>query len=286
MELKADFFNDWLQILKNILSNQWGYDTSSVSESEIPYLYFNAEKRRPKRKKRKVFLADSFVCAPELEGGWKALRKRVEDGESLDPNLSKLVDKLGNKDAMLNDWGVHHFHLGECMEERFVERTGPLLFALLADHGFYVIGIFNHGSWVNQDIIEIIHRNWPTVIEKYEIRSDISSTQLTEEERSTLRKSNVNSMVTVKDGTSYFPIGGGLAGRGFNLQAVIETDRQKIMLSELEKEVASHLESWRVIFENHGYTEESEIEASLSIEGTDYIVTFPKYGFSEVYELK
>lgn len=93
-------------------------------------------------------------------------------------------------------------------------------------------------------------------------------------------------MVTVKDGTSYFPIGGGLADQGLNVQAVIETDRQKIMFSTLEKEVTSHLESWRVIFENHVYKGGSEIEASLSIEETDYIITFPKYGFSEAYELK
>lgn len=286
MELKADFFGDWVNIIKGILVNQWQYDVSLVPESEIPYLYFNAEKRRPEKKVRKLFLADSFVCSPGLECGWRVLRNRVEDGEDLSPNLSKLIDKLSNKDSMLNDWGVHHFHLGEEMNGKFINRTGPLLFALLTNDEFYAIGIFDHGSWTNQDIVEIIHRNWPTVIEQDKIRGDISPTQLTEQERGILRKSGVNAMVTVNDGTSYFPIGGGFAGSGFNVQAVIETDRQKMRLMSLEKDVVSRLESWLGTFEKHGYKGESEIEASLIIEGTDYVITFPKYGFSEIYELK
>lgn len=286
MELKADFFRDWVNTLKGILVNEWRYDVSSVPESKIPYLYFNAEKRRPEKKVRKLFLADSFVCSPELEDGWRALKDRVEGGEDLSPNLSKLIEDLSDTDPMLNDWGVYHFHLGKEMHGKFVNRTGPLLFALLVDDAFYAIGIFAHGSWANQGIVEIIHRNWPTVIERDKVRGDISPTQLTQKQRGGLRKSGGNAMVTVSDGTSYFPIGGGFAGSGFNLQACIEIDRKRILLRDLERLVANQLESWIGTFEKPGYKGESEIEASLSIEEADYIVTFPKYGFSATYELK
>ena len=47
MKLKSDFFGDWVNIQKDILTNHWGYDVSSVPDEEIPFVYFNAEQRRP-----------------------------------------------------------------------------------------------------------------------------------------------------------------------------------------------------------------------------------------------
>lgn len=181
---------------------------------------------------------------------------------------------------MLNDWGIHHFHLGENMKGDFIERTGPLLFALLVENKFYAIGIFNHGSWADQDIVEIIHRNWSSVVEQYRIKGIISSTPLTEEERLTLRKKNANSFVTVQDGTVYAPIGGGMVSSGFNLQAVMTTDRQKMFLRNLEKHLESQLENFREVFEKRGYSGEPELEAILDITEDKYTAVFPKYGVS------
>jgi len=183
---------------------------------------------------------------------------------------------------MLNDWGVHHFHLGENMKGDFIERTGPLLFALLVEDKFYAIGIFSHGAWADQDIVEIIHRNWSDVVEKYKIKGVASATQLTEQERLTLRKKNANSLVTVQDGTVYAPLGGGMVCSGFNVQAVMTKDRQKVMLRNLEEQLDSQLENLRELFEKHGYKGEPELEASLEITETQYIAIFPKYGISAI----
>lgn len=280
MKLKSDFFRDWINIQKDILANHWGYDVSSVPDDEIPFVYFNAEQRRPEPKVRKLVLADTFSCPQGLACGWKRLKGLIESGQDLTPNLSKLVNKLNNKDSMLNDWGVYHFHLGENMEGNFIERTGPLLFALLVEDKFYAIGVFNHGSWADQDIVEIIHRNWSSIVEKYQIKGIVSSTQLTEQERLTLRKKNANSLVTVQDGTVYAPIGGGMVSSGFNLQAVMAKDRQKKFLRSLEEHLESQLESLREVFEKKGYNGEPELEALLDITEDKYSALFPKYDVS------
>lgn len=282
MELKADFFDDWVNILRDTLSSRWGYDVSSIPDSEIPLLYFNAEKKRPDEKIRKLVLADSFSCPQEVSVGWEKLKERIEAGEDLTLNLSKKIHKYYYKDPMLNDWGVHHFHLNEKMNGEFIHGTRLLVFALLADDSFYAIGIFDHDSWADQDIVEIMHRNWPTVLENHKIRDIISTNQFTESERLALRAKNANSFVTVNDGTVYASIGGGSTGSGFGTEAAMKTISQKRMLKDLEKHLASQLESLRDTLEEQGYEGELEIEASLEITETKYIALLPKYSVSVI----
>lgn len=277
MQLKSDFFSDWLNILKDILQNHWGYDVSNVSTEELPYIYFNAEKRRPDQRPRKIELSDAFSCPANLQAGWDRLKSVVQSGGNLTSNLSKLVNRINNKDSMLNDWGVHHFHLGENLNDQFVERTGPLLFAIVTKDSFYAINIFNHGAWADEDIIEIIHKKWPEVISQYQIKDVISATEITESERLTLRAKNANSFVTVSDGTVYAPIGGGVVGAGYNIQAIMGTDYQRATLKALEDHLQSQLVNLKSTLSQYGYSGESEIEASLEITGNEYVAIFPKY---------
>jgi hypothetical protein len=277
MQLKANFINDWLDILKDILENHWGYDISSINEEEIPFVYFNAEKRRPDQRVRNIAIADTFSCPSNLQKGWKQLRSLVESGSDITPYLSKLISRLTKKDSMLNDWGVHHFHLGEAMKGDFINRTGPLLFSLVTKDKFYAIGVYEHGSWADSDIVETIHRNWPEVVKHYQLNGVQSTTEITEEQRLTLRAKNVNSFVAVSDGTVYAPIGGGVVGAGYNWQSIMQTDRQKSILENLENHLQSQLINLRDVLSQHGYKGEPEIEAKLEITENAYLAIFPKF---------
>lgn len=283
MKLKANFFNDWIEILKDTLSNHWGYDISSIPDDEIPLFYFNAENRRPEKKVRELILADSFFCPQKLSKGWEKLKKKIKNGEDLTPNLSKLIDELNNKDSMLNDWGVYHFHLGKKMEGSFIKRTGPLLFALLDGNRFYAIGIFDHGSWANQDIVEIIHRNWPKVIESYRLHDALDmSCSFTEQERLASRSAGINILTSVNDGAIYAPMGGGVAGSRFNTQAVLKKIRHKTLLEELEKDLVDELDNMQELFKKQGYEGDLEVEAKLIITETQYKAEFQKYGITVI----
>lgn len=188
MQLKSDFYSDWLRTIKNILQNYWGYDISNIQEKELPYAYFNAKMRRPEQRKRNIEISDAFSCPTAYQAGWERLKGIIESGGDITPNLSKKIRWLNEKDSLLNDWGVHHFHLGEALEGDFIKRTSPLLFALVTSDKFYAINIFNHGAWANQDIVEIIHRNWPYLVRNHKVNGLSPNKKITESERLILRK--------------------------------------------------------------------------------------------------
>jgi hypothetical protein len=162
-----------------------------------------------------------------LEPGWQNLKKRIEAGDDITPHLSKSVDKLLYKDSMLSDWGVHHFHLGEVLSGKLVDRTGPLLFAIVTEEIFYAIGVFSHGAWTDKKVVETIHRNWAAVVAKHRRDDMLSVGRITESECLALRKKHVNALVETGDGTVYMPLGGGVTSSGHNIRAIVQTDRQR-----------------------------------------------------------
>ena len=278
MILKSNFVGDWTSILRNILENHWGYDTEGVTDKDLPCIYFNAEKRRPDQRPRKIILSDTFKCPENLQTGWDHLQVLIKTGQNITPNLSKKVKDLYEKDPILNDWGVHHFHLGNNIKGEFIERTRLLLFSLITNENFYAIGIYEHGSWCDVEIVEIIHRNWPEEIAKNRITGINSAPEITQQQRRNLRDKNANSFVTMSDGTTYAPIGGGVNGAGYNCQSTIMIHRQKKNLRNLEKNLQSKLINFRDDFVKNGYSGEPEVEAKLEItENNEYIAFFPKF---------
>ncbi len=282
MKLKADFVSDWLSSLKDILENAWGYNIDGIKDEELPYIYFNAEKKRPRLRRRNVILADTFECPTDLQAGWDRLKDLIETGRDITPHLSKSVIRPNDRDSMLDDWGVHHFHLGEELEKGFVKRTGPLLFALITNNAFYAIGVYHHGAWANLDIIETIHRNWPSAISKFRINGLTSTGNITEQQRLALRAKQGNTFTIVSDGTTYAPIGGGVVSAGYNIQAIIKTDMEKAKLESLQEWLDSQLNEIREELVEHGYAGEAEIEAKLVITDIEYIAILPKYNIEIV----
>lgn len=283
MKLKADFFSDWINILRSGLVDDWGYDVSSVPDEKIPFIYFNAKKKQPEKKVRKLVLADTFFCPSEVSIGWERLKKRIEAGEDLTRNLSKKILKYEYTDSLLNDWGVHHFHLNEKTNGEFDHGTRLLVFAWLVDDIFYAIGVFDHNSWADKDIVETMHRNWPSVLEGYKLLG-ISLEDLSEQERLVLREKNENSTVSVSDGTVYCSIGGGFNSSGFSALDYQRIELQKSILKDSEKALDSQLESFRNILEKNGYKDELEIEASLEIVDKKYTAYLPQYGILVTFD--
>jgi hypothetical protein len=283
MKSKADFFNDWIAILKNILLNHWGYDITGIPDDEIPLVYFNAEQRLVEMQPRRIEYSDSFSCPDELKKGWEILKSKIEAGQDITPNLSKLVLEPNNTDSLLNDWGVHHFHLGEELDGNFIKRTGPLLFALVANESFYAIGVFTHGEWANDTIVEAIHKNWPEIITQYKIQDDIElSYNLTPEERLKFRKNEINSFFRCSDGTLYAPIGGGNVTSGYNVEGTIRMIQQKKHLNNLQEFLEKELPGLKNDLEKQGYRGEEELEARLEITENRYIAFFLDYNFSVI----
>lgn len=283
MKLKADFFSDWINILRDTLVNHWGYDVSSVPDEKIPFIYFNAEKKQPEQKVRKLVLADTFFCPLEVSIGWEKLKKRIEAGEDLTRNLSRKIFKYEYTDSLLNDWDVNHFHLNEKANGEFDHGTRLLVFAWLVDDIFYAIGVFDHDSWADKDIVETMYRNWPLALEDYELL-EVASENLSKQERLALRGKHGNSTTSVNGDTVYGPIGGGVNSAGFNALVYPCIELQKSILKDLEKGLNRQLENLRNVLEKNGYKDELEIEASLKIVDKQYTAYLPKYGILVTFD--
>ena len=163
--IDIDFYEDWINILRNELIILGYQALQSEDARNISIRYFNVKKRIISEVPRTIQISKEYS-----DGGYsdviKTIQQRAEKGDSLTPYLSTRMSDPDYNDSMLNDRGIHHLHLGELVEgESFVERTGPLLFVRITEKDFYILNVLEHGQWSNQLLVKIVHDNWPNSIE-------------------------------------------------------------------------------------------------------------------------
>ena len=279
--LVANFRADLQATARQHLTADWGPEVARISDDDVLIAYFDALRRRPAMRPRKIWLADDFTCPPEYQAGWEQLQKKVADGEDLRPHLSKGHARLGKLDGLLNEWNVHHLHLGTAPSSRdpsLIERSGPVLFARITGYDFYAINVYTHGNWEQMSVLESLHRNWPDTIKSYRIRG-IQGEPLTEEQRRNLRKVNMQTATTTADGTVYMAIGGGVASSGTSAEAVRRADMLWSDAEQLLIAVQDQLEKFLPALEAGGYAGQAEIKATLvAITPEAFQVAFPEYG--------
>lgn len=279
-KLDAHFVNDAIAHARHQLRTEWGAEIDQIDDRNILIHYFDSQRRRIQSSSRVVEVADDFACPSALEMGWQALQRKVRNGDDLGPHLSTSHDTLFNRDGLLNEWGVHHFHLGTNPHPKkpyYVERAGPLVFALVDDRIFYAINVYNHSEWEEISIVESLHRNWPDAIRKYRLQG-VAPEQLTGTERRNLRRYNGQAAVATSDGTMYGAIGGGVSAGGTSMNAVIHADQITIFLQGLQAGLEAKLDELVPILEQRGYAGEPDVKAELRISEDGYQALFPLYG--------
>ena len=188
--LEANFTLDLLVIARQHLAEDWGPEAERIAEGCVLLSFFDSLRRRPAARPRRIWVADDFHCPLEFDPGWRALQEKVVNGDDIGPHLSIGHSSLKNLDGLLNEWGVHHLHLGTApyfKNRSYVERTGRLLVALITDDGFYAINVYPHRDhWESPSILESLHRNWPQVINRYQIKG-IQGETLRNEQRKNFR---------------------------------------------------------------------------------------------------
>ena len=216
-----NFFQDLVELLKSELASH-GYDVSaSASDESIVRGYLGVLHRSIPAKPRKVLESAELVCPANLAAGYAEVKRKAVAGESLIPHQSRLLDDIDYSDPLLNDWGIHHLHLGTTVESHgYVTRTGPLFFARTTDDCLYAIQIYEHGAWSKREIVEILHRNWPGSIEAYRLKGIVGlQVQYTEQDIKNLRQAGVQPLIQV-DQAVYAPIGGGIMMSGDSMRVI------------------------------------------------------------------
>lgn len=223
-----------------------GYSFEPTNDEDAIYTYFSVMHRRVKSQPRTVHKADYFVPA-HLVAGEQQLLEKVAAGGNLWPHQSRKIGNLSVQDAMLNDFGVQHFHLGTTLKAatNLIEGTKELLFAGVGDQDFYAIGIYDHCNWANEAVLDVVNKTWPCLMKPYELNSGPEMQLIglfpdrTIEDTAKLRAAGFNVPVRLADGTILIMPGGGIACDNSSVAVRRETDQLIIDLKKLQREFAS-----------------------------------------------
>jgi len=166
-----------------------------------------------------------------IRGGILSVAYDLMFGHDLTPRLSRGLKKRDARDELLWDWGIHHLHLGaQLQNDGFTVRTDDLLFVMVRANAAYLIDVRPHGAWADEELVEIVHMNWPQEISRFRLRIILDG-NVTPEQRQLLRRRGLNSAFRTKDGTTYGMMGGGITSSRESAGAVIDSDR---LLSEAQ----------------------------------------------------
>ncbi len=204
--------------------------------------HWNAVARRIAARPRTVhwsreLTANEPSLPSDIRTGLAATAQELRDGTDVMPRLSKKVRDRSYNDAMLHDWAIHHLHLGAAVRPNGLQqRTGDVLFVMVRDDDAYLVDVRDHDSFADDQLVEIIHSNWPETIRGFRLVG-VGGMALTLEQRQNLRSKNANAGVQTADGTFYVAMGGGMVAAGNNFRAIRWADMTLATARSLEDSV-------------------------------------------------
>ena len=264
-----NFQRDLVDIVKGHFSQQGISYSGSGDADDLAARYFEILLRRIAPVLRCVHFSDELHTSLgnlARTSGAKQRKKALEawnavfhiryimgSGGDLTPYQGKGIMDATSKDGLLWDYGMHHFHLGSGFERSgFARRSDYLLFAIVADEDAFLVDVRSHRDpeglqWVRQDLLKIVHRNWPEITNERILRG-IQWESLTDEQKKELRRKNVNTVADMGD-YAITPLGWGTMAdgssamckmRGYRLLHELKWHEE--VLSHPTEEIRAHLE--------------------------------------------
>lgn len=234
--ISMDFYGDWIALLRESLENK-GYCVGQTDEDfKVCCLYFNAAKRKIAPRPRRILISREFSCPPDHLPGLQLLEDKIRSGQDLTPHLSRKILIPNYDDLVLNDWGIHHFHLGVAYDKGgLIQGTPYMLLARVTSDEFYMIDVVGHELWHHRRYVEILHANWPRSIELWKCGDGGNLVDPPDDEEiKILRGGHICYMVQTEDGTVYSPIGGGYATSGMSVEASRQCAWAERLLERME----------------------------------------------------
>ncbi len=249
-EIQMDFVKDWQEEILKYIKKEEIQIPNDIRTDSLIIKYFTYLRKKGTGQPYHIHKSKEFKCPSELKYGLNQIIYILEYGGDISPYLSKQVDELEN-DGMFNDWGVLHLHLGKEMEKnnKYVKRTGPLLFVYFKENNAYLINIYKHGDWTKKEVLQIMYDNWPELIEPF-IMKEVQglSSPLTEKDHQKLRNSGGCTLIELKDDQQennivIVPPGWGIATSGDSIIDVRNYDYEVNKIYGLEKLVRENIVS-------------------------------------------
>lgn len=224
--IKVSFFADVVHGMARQLAT-WGHALpdgltrqDEATMEDVAMRYLNLERRRILPRPRAVHVAPSLQCPPSLADGYKWVLEKARGGQDLNPHLSRSIGfDASFNDQLLNDWGIHHLHLGSALEaDGFVVRTNELLFAIVHFKDLYCIGVGAHGGWAQRRLLDVCDTRWPHLLAGCRVPlAGPPSSVWSEKKHKKARAKNVQVVSTLSTGEAIFAPGGGYASSGLSL---------------------------------------------------------------------
>ena len=197
------------------------------------------------------------------------LQHLFESGETVMPFLSKEVYNTDPKqpDGLLWDYAMHHLHLSrKDGRDGFVKRSHWLLFVIVSDRDVFFIDVKPHEDpeklqWVRQDLLDIVHGNWPELTETHLLHG-VTVTTVTDAEKRELRRKNAY-LIHQVGGRAIAPLGLGTTLDGHSTRCRILADKLLHELKQYQQILDSSLEELRPLFLKNGLAEDAQIDFKL-----------------------
>lgn len=268
MTIEADFVTDIANTHRRKLLELGFSVDPAMSNKEVLIAFYNMELRSVAPRPRLVKRSHEFPCPDEHKDAVDRLEGIFTRGENVNPYLSKGLKVLGRPDQLMQHWSINHAHLGELKPGRqFSERTGPLLFFKAEQDTVYFIGVLNHGCWGSQDLIEIVHRNWPEILAPYRAStiSNLSPAWNDNKTRIELRRAGLELATQMADGTVYLMVGGGTNSAGGSARAIRQADYTMMRVRDFEQTVRERENQLREAAHRRGLTAEKVMKLRFQI---------------------
>lgn len=214
------------------LTNRGCEPASAESLDRLAVLAFNLRRRLlptlPWRVRMSHELVEHYLPGGAHAQAVRHLAAAAEGGHPLRAHQSKALDDADFDDALLNDWGINHLHLGLAPDRRrpeYAARTGPLLFVFPLRDELFFLDVLDHAAFAQDRLVDVLHRNFPEAIARHRAHALTSEFNPTAEQRRNLRANGGNAVVRCADGTLYLPIGGGVTTSRRSVDARVQADR-------------------------------------------------------------
>ncbi|MCR6732610.1 MAG: hypothetical protein NVV83_00190 [Afipia sp.] len=244
-------------------------ELAAKSAQDLLIIFGNWKSRIVSAQPRQVrgsvaLLANPLSKDPQYQPVLDQIIAKIETGADLKPHLSRAIrhgykpNPSGKKrdrqdlDLLLNDWNVHHLHLSTTVQsDGFVERTGPLLFAVFTQDTAYLIDIVDHGGWTREHVIATIINEWPNKGLVWELNGiQPARVPQTEDERKKLRNAHVNSHFYFNN--KVYMAAGGLTTAGTSLKNTMSVQDLFRRIKAFEQTIKSDPEYLKKTAERFG----------------------------------
>ena len=245
MDIKINLLRDLADAVRQQMALS-GYDVASVENDDPKALiaWHKLSRYKIARKPRLVFKADGFDPLGH-EVGLSKLEEAIRNGDDLSIYMTSRLSEVTARDGLFDHWGICHFHLGTEIDSRTgrIKRTRDILLCRIDDNHAYFIKVAPHGSdapapWYQQELLEILHNNWPWSIEFARVKgaTDVKH-EFNDDEIRRLRDVNVTVLLKVADGVVYVEPGMGTTGDGTHIDDLTFANRVSRAIGQIEKHI-------------------------------------------------